>query len=143
MHFRYIFYTRMIFESVYCVSYWIFCFTFNNSFKVHSMKSFPIPSYLRSVYRKIRTRKSSVFGHFSLSGFHCGLLPYLEFYRKLIKSSRYVIIIRNDFFDYYLSFIFLLYFLFSIKVIFGRVVPLSVKIDLTVLQNVYLLYQLY
>ena len=104
----------MIFESVYCDSYWIFCFTFNNSFKVHSMKSFQIPNYLRSVW-KIRTGNNSVFGRFSLSGFHCGLSPYLEFCIKLIKSSRYVIIIRNDFFDYYLSFIFLLYFFFQLK----------------------------
>ena len=59
--------------------------------------------------------------------------------KRFAKSFRYVIIIGNDFFSHYLFSIFFLYFLFfSIKVIFERVVTLSVKKSLTVLQNVLL-----
>lgn len=59
--------------------------------------------------------------------------------KKLIKSFWYVAIIRNDFFNHYLFFIF--FFVlpsFSIKVIFERVLTLSSQKRLAVLQNVLL-----
>ena len=62
------------------------------------------------------------------------IFKFRTIFGKNLSEVSDVIIIRNDFIYHYLFFILLLYFLFSIKVIFGRVITFYIKKGLTVLQ---------
>ena len=68
----------------------------SNSFtlKQHWRKNVQIQSYFWSVfsciwtgYRKIRTRKNSVFSHFPRNNKHYGILAMIKGKRKLVKNS--------------------------------------------------------
>ena len=59
-----------------------FCKIIKNSCNVHFVKCVQIQSFFWSVFSRIRTRKNSVFGHFSRSGYKATTYEKTNFGRQ-------------------------------------------------------------